>query len=405
MKQNILIIVVMFVIATFFIIDNKNNMKNDSSNEKEKIVSKIEQDNNSEVRAMYFSYIELEKYIKGKDEAIAKKNIDQVINNMKENNFNWLILHVRPFSDSIYPSKIFPNSKKVTDDELPFDILDYFINKAHENDIEVHAWINPYRISNQTDFVIDKNHPAYAFIDTNKIKKIEGKGIYYNPASDEVIDLIVSGVKEIVSNYKVDGIHFDDYFFPGGDIDSENYLAYQKNGGEMTLSEYRLNNTTKMISKVYETIKSINKDVDFGIAPEGNINNNYNSNFLDIKKYLSEEGYIDYVMPQIYFGFLNQNRPFIETIKEWNDLIKVDSISLIPALSLYKSGNDDKYAGSGNKEWIENSDIIKKQIVYARSVPKYSGFAIFRYAFFYDENVQNANMQKEVTNIVDILKK
>ena len=406
MKQNILVIVVMFIIATFFIISDKRELKEDAVSSQKDIVKKVEKEESAEeIRGMYFSYIELEKYIKGKDEVTAKKNIDQIITNMKNNSFNWLILHVRPFSDSIYPSKIFPNSKKVTDSELPFDILDYFITKAHENEIKVHAWINPYRISNQTDFLIDESHPAHKFLNTNKIKVIDGKGIYYNPASEDVMNLIVEGVKEIVSNYHVDGIHFDDYFFPGGDIDSYDYEQYKKSGGEMSLEEFRLDNTTKMIKKVHDIIKSTNSDVLFGIAPEGNINNNYSSNYLDTKKYLQEEGYIDYIMPQIYFGFNNQNRPFTSTIEEWNDLIKTDSVTLIPALALYKSGNDDKYAGSGSKEWINNSNIIKKQILYARNISNYSGFSLFRYDFFYDQTIQNETVQKEVKNIIDILQK
>ena len=406
MKKILSIVVVMFVIATFFIIaDRKSYVTKEQDttvfNEKDSPKTSIK----DPVKALYFSYIELERYIKGKDEETIKKNIDTVIDNMYKDGFNWLILHVRPFSDSIYPSKIFPNSKNVTNDELPFDLLKYFVDKAHQKDIQVHAWVNPYRISNQTDFKIEKDHPAYNFLNTNNIKVIEGKGIYYNPASSEVQSLIVSGIDEIVTNYDVDGIHFDDYFFPGGDIDKENYEEYQKKGGTLSLSDYRLNNTSTMIKKVYDTIKEKKKDVLFGIAPEGNINNNYNSNYLDTKKYLSQEGYLDYIMPQIYFGFLNENRPFTKTIEEWNNLIKVDGIKLIPALALYKSGEEDKYAGSGLKEWQEHNDILKRQIIYARNLSNYQGFTLFRYDYFYNSSKQNKNTLSEVDNVRNIIKK
>jgi len=387
-----LVIVVMFVIATFFIIEDKKEF-----------VVKEEKIFVEEVRTMYFSYIELESYIKNKSVEEAKKNISSIIENISKDNFNLLILQVRPFSDSIYRSNIFLPSKSVTDSELPFDILEYFIKCAHNKNIDVHAWINPYRISSSVDFVIEKGHPAYSFIGTNNIQYIEDSGIYYNPSSDEVISLIVSGVEEVVSNYDVDGIHFDDYFYPSDDIDNENYSLYKENGGELSLLEYRLSNVRKMISSVYSSIKAIKENVVFGIAPQGNIDNNYSSVYLDVKTILSNENYVDYIMPQIYFGFENSNKPFVSTIEEWSSLIKVSSIKLIPALSLYKSGNIDKYAGSGSNEWIDNFDILKRQILYSRGVKNYSGFSIFRYDFFYNKDKQNSNMIKEINNIKSII--
>ena len=162
-----------------------------------------------------------------------------------------------------------------------------------------------------------------------------------------------------------------------------------------------MNNISNMISSVYSCIKKNNKDILFGISPQGNISNNYNNEYLDIKKILSEEGYIDYIMPQIYFGFNNGSRPFIETIKEWSNLIINKKIMLIPALSLYKSGSSDKYAGGGINEWIDNSDIIKRQIIYSRNIKFYYGFSVFRYDHFY--NSTNSMMKEEVSNIKDIL--
>lgn len=400
MKNVFWVIVVMFIIATFFIIEDKNNFskKNNDENSEVFLVDK------SEVRAIYFSYIELEGYIKDKSVVAAKENINTIIDNMAGDNFNWIILHVRPFSDSIYFSKIFLPSKSVTDGDLSFDVLAYFIEVAHSKGIEVHAWINPYRISNDENYVIKEGHPAYRFIGTNNIKFIEKKGVYYNPASSEVTSLIVSGIEEIVSNYKVDGVHFDDYFYPCSDIDLDNYASYQASGGVLSLDEYRLTNVLEMISRVYSSIKKINEEVVFGIAPQGNIDNNYSSEYLDVKKILSNSGYVDYIMPQIYFGFLNEARSFTDTIEEWNSLIKVESIDLIPALSLYKSGSIDKYALGGSNEWVDNFDIIKRQIVYSRGVSNYVGFSIFRYDHFYNSDKWNNNMIKEIENIRKIIK-
>jgi len=381
MKKIIFIIVVMFIIATFFIIGNKTGNQD------------VSLSSTTEVKAIFLSYIEINKYIK--NNSLAKENIDLIIDNLSKDGFNLLILHVRSFSDSIYESDIFPNYLNVD-----FDVLEYFISKAHLKNIDVHAWVNPYRISSDKDFVINSNHPAYDFVNTTSIKRLDN-GVYYNPASLDVTNLIVSGVEEIVSNYDVDGVIFDDYFYPSKDIDNEEYLLYKESGGSLTINEYRLNNISNMISSVYSSIKNIDSNVLFGISPQGNISNNYNNEYLDVKKILREKGYIDYIMPQIYFGFENSNKPFIDTINEWNNLILNEDIMLIPALSLYKSGSIDNYAGSGSNEWIDNNDIIKRQIIYSRNLSKYKGFSIFRYDHFY--NSSNSNMKDEVTNIKNSL--
>ena len=398
MKKNIFICLIcfmLFMISVSYLVFDRSILV---SNMDDNVV--LDNVSNVEVRAFFFSYLEFEKYIMNEDDKGAKENIDKVINNMIKDKFNLLILHVRPFSDSIYPSLIFPRSKYIGN--VSFDVLKYFINKCHDNNIKIHAWINPYRISSNKNFVIDENHPAHSFIGTSNIGVLDN-GVYYNPSSLAVTSLIISGIEEIINNYDVDGICFDDYFYPGGDIDKESYILYKSSGGSLGLSDYRLSSITNMISMVYSSIKRLDSSIVFGISPQGNIENNYSSVFLDVKTILSSSGYVDYIMPQIYFGFDNSSRPYISTIKEWNDLIKVSSIDLIPALALYKSGEEDKWAGSGKKEWIKNTDILKRQILYAREMSRYTGFSIFIYNNFYSSNI-NSNMVEEVKNIRSILK-
>lgn len=401
MKKFILLVVI-FVIATFFVIGKKQEDKH----QEEQISDESAFLEQNERRAIFISYIELNEYIKNKNSTTSKKNINLILKNMKDNNFNMVILHVRPFSDAIYASDIFPISKTILNAQgtsPDYDILSYFIEQAHQKDIEVHAWVNPYRISNETDISdITEDNPAYKYINTNHIKVIENKGIFYNPASDEVKALILKGVKELVENYDIDGIHFDDYFYPDQTIDLDNYQIYLAAGGELSLDEYRLENVSSLIKDVYSVIKSINKEVEFGISPEGNIDNNYSTNYLDTKKILSNEGYIDYIMPQIYFGFENETKPFLEVIAMWNDLIKTDNIKLMPALALYKSGQLDEYAKSGSNEWIDNSDIIKRQIIASRNVNKYDGFSLFRYDYLFNPDKFNSTLIEELNNLLPL---
>ena len=399
MKKFILLVVI-FIVATFFVIGNKKEI--DAEKKNISIVDK------KEIRAVYISYIELDDYIKEKDEKTSKNNIISMIKNVKDNNFNTIILHVRPFSDAIYRSLIFPISNSVLNNENKapnYDVLNFFIKEAHKNNINLHAWINPYRISHNTDIKrISKKSPAYKFINTSNIKVIKDKGIFYNPASVEVRNLIIKGIKELVENYDIDGVHFDDYFYPDKTIDLDNYQVYLAAGGNMSLDEYRLDNVTNLIKDIYSEIKSIKKNVKFGIAPEGNIDNNYSINYIDTKKILANSGYVDYIMPQVYFGFLNETRPFLDTVAMWNDLIKIDNITLIPALALYKSGTKDIYAKGGINEWVQRSDIIKRQVLVSRNLNKYGGFSIFSYNYLFNKNKLNKSLIEEFDNLVDILK-
>lgn len=361
-----------------------------------------------EKRAVFISYIELGNYLRGKDEETIKKTIDDMLDNVKNFDFNMVILQVRSFSDAIYPSSIFPSSRSIVNnegDELPFDILKYFIKKAHQKDLELHAWINPYRISNDTDTsIISKENPAYKLLNTSSVKVIDNVGIYYNPASSEVESLILDGIEEIIKNYDVDGIHFDDYFYPkSNDIDSTDYEKAYKDNNSLTLQEYRLNTISSLIRKTYKLIKSYDKSILFGISPDGNIDNNYNSNYVDTRKFCTEEGYLDYIMPQVYYGFLNSTKPFEDTVKSWNNLI-TNNIELIPALAFYKTGNIDEFAKEGVNEWVEYNNIIAREVMLSRELSNYSGFALFRYdSIFGNSLTETSFLEKE--NLKNILSK
>lgn len=392
-KLKVALLAVITIITAFFISQNKIEIKDEVKNSVVK--TKIEK------RAIFISYIEYQDYLKGKNKQDITNEIIKMIDNIKKYKFNMLILHVSPFSDAIYESKIFPSSSSIVNKEgekLPIDVLSYFIEVAHKNNIELHAWINPYRISNSTDVTkLSSTNPAYKWLNTNNVKVIENKGIYYNPASSEVHDLIISGIEEIVKNYDVDGIHLDDYFYPDTTIDLENYQPFENT---ISLTDYRLSNTNKLVKDIYDKIKSINNKVLFGISPEGNIENNYNNNYADVKKWISEKGYIDYIMPQLYYGFLNESKPFLKTLNEWYDLVKID-IAFIPALALYKSGTIDEYAKSGKYEWIENNDIIVREIKSLKSLKKYDGYSLFRYSNLINYS-DRTNLESELTKIMNL---
>lgn len=373
MKKRLCLLAVMIVTA-FFMIDNKTNNNN----------------NNKETRGVFISYLEYEEYFTNKSNKEIENKIEEIVLSLDKYNINTIYLQVRMFSDSIYKSKIFPKTNIIEND---IDLLSLFLKYAKKNNIKVYAWINPYRIAHNTDITkISKDNPAYKYLNTNNIEVIENKGIYYNPASKIVKDLIIAGVMEIVEGYEIDGIIYDDYFYPSKTIDLENYKEY---ASFMSIEEYRLGIINDLISSTYKAIKSIDQNIEFGVSPDGNIENDYDYLYADVKKWLSEEGYIDFIMPQLYYGFYNEVKPFIKTVNEWNDLIKNDT-KLIVALALYKSGKVDLYAKTGKNEWLDYTNIISREIDYSKELSYYNGYSLFRFGNLLEKD--NPYLTKEIKN-------
>lgn len=370
------------------------------------LISNIKLDRTSikkeeETRAIFVSYIELNKYIKGNDYEISKRNIRKIIKNIKSLKCNTIILQVRSASDAIYKSNIYPMSLNIVNTEYDdyYDVLDYFIKESHKSNVKIIAWINPYRIRTTCDKnTITEKNPAYKYLDTDIV--YINNGIYYNPSKQETEDLIVKGVEEVL-NYDVDGILFDDYFYPDNNIDKKDYEEYIKNNEFIEEKDYRLNIVNKMIKRVYKTCK--NKNIKFGISPDGNIDNNYNKNYADVKYWLKSNEYIDFIMPQIYYGFYNSTRDYVKVTKEWENLIENKEIELYIALAFYKVGMEDKYAKNGFNEWIDNDNIIMREILLSRNLKNYKGFSLFRYENIFNEEIYTKTSIKEIENLKKIL--
>ena len=219
-------------------------------------------DTGEEMRAAWVSYIELTKMIGGKTEDKAKAAIDDIMIKCKAYGLNAVIFHVRSHSDAYYKSTVFNSATSVKNlISSGFDPLEYAVNAAHSRGLELHAWVNPYRIGS------DKS-----FAKCNDYFK-SGSNYFYNPASNDAQKLIVSGVEEIVKNYNVDGIHFDDYFYPTDLSNLSNdkfYNDYKSKGGTMSVADWRRDNVSKLIKAVYSKVHSIKKTgCVFGVSPSG----------------------------------------------------------------------------------------------------------------------------------------
>lgn len=365
-----------------------------------------EVENNEEIdekRSIFISYIELNEYLNNKDSSSAKISIKEIVNNIYELGFNEIIVQVRSFSDAIYKSEVFPWSRYISSSEgvdPGYDALEEFIKEASRKNIGVVAWINPYRIRNTED-ISDISHksPAYTYLESDVV--YINNGIYFNPSKDEVVSLIVKGVEEIVKNYKVDGILFDDYFYPYNEIDMKDYSEYLKDNEYISKNEYNLNIVSQMIKKVHDVCEKYG--VDFGVSPDGNMENNYNKVFADVKRWCGSSGYIDFIMPQVYYGFNNESKAFKKVIEEWESIILDDSVKLRVALAFYKNGSIDKWAKSGSDEWILNDDIIMREIILSRNLNRYQGFSLFRYDYIFNEENYTEMTVNEIENMKKVL--
>ena len=374
--KKIAVFILFLIVILFFISEDLSNKKD------------------LEERSIFISYIELSKYISD-DISLSKNNIDMMINNIEELGFNSVILQVRSFGDAIYPSKIYSNSLYVSNS---FDVLDYFSDICNSRGFKLYAWINPYRIRNDLNKdSISSDNIIYNLLDTRHI--VYTSGIYFNPSSELVINLIVEGVEEIINNYDITGVLFDDYFYPSTDCDLEEYNVLDL---DISYEEYKLNRVNELIKRVYSVCH--NNGILFGVSPDGNIDNNYSKHSADVKTWLSNSGYVDFIMPQIYYGFFNGSRPFYNTLKEWSSLITDDSITMSVALAFYKNGLIDEWASSGSTEWIDNSNIIMKEIIVSRNIDNYRGISLFRYDYLFSNDKINDNTLLEIENLKKIIK-
>lgn len=371
------------------------------------------QEETEEVRAIWLSYLDLKAMLLASGDQSAgekqfTKNIETAFDNMQALGLNTVIAQVRPFSDALYESELFPWSYLAAGAEGKdpgFDPLEIMVEQAHARGMRLEAWINPYRVRNGANTrEMSAGNPANAMLKTGDAIQYNG-AITYNPASKKAQQLIVDGVKEIVENYDVDGIHFDDYFYPTTDMafDKASYQSYRSAGGTLDQADWRRQNVNDLVKAVYAAIKEIDEDVVFGISPQGNMDNNYNNQFIDVEEWLTEDGYIDYICPQIYFGFQNSTCPYAETVKAWDQQITND-VKLYVGLAPYKIGLEDTYAGNGKWEWANNDDLLARMVETARESENYQGFSLFRYdsVFCPQSDVKN-DVKQEVNNLKDVL--
>ena len=163
-------------------------------------------------------------------------------------------------------------------------------------------------------------------------------------------------------------------------FDAESFDNYIKSGGKYELSDFRRNNVNLLIKDIYQTVKSENKDLLFGVSPSGNIQRNYDELYADTALWCSKKGYIDYICPQIYFGFEHSTHPFEKVCKDFSEMCANGGVDLIIGITLEKAAlatekKEDIYAGNGSDEWINNKNLIARMLGCIRTIDNCGGIA------------------------------
>ena len=323
----------------------------------------------------------------------------QIAQTAQEKGINAMFVHVRPFSDALYPSAYYPWSHILTGTQgrdPGYDPLQFMIDTTHQLGMEFHAWINPLRVKTaETPAALADNNP-YGTLGAESpgyFMEYDG-GVYLNPAYPAVRSLIAGGAAEIAQNYDVDGIHFDDYFYPSEDasLDSAAYEAYTQTVEQpLPLLEWRAANINAMVAQVYESVKAAREEVAFGISPQGNIQNDQAMG-ADVKTWAAVPGYVDYLAPQLYFSFENQALPYQQALEEWAALPRHQGLKLYAGLALYKAGTD---ADGGT--WLTRDNIIALQAEAALNAG-YQGVILYS-----SEYLDAAQAAKELENAMAVL--
>ena len=343
---------------------------------------------NSKFIGVWITYKEIEELCNNSDsEEELEVNIINIFKKAQKHKINNIFLHVRAFDDCFYKSKLFQVSDycKNKKGELKFDILEKFIAVAKECNISIHAWLNPYRIRNDniTEKIPENSFAGQTLAENNEDKRviITENSIYYNPAYPDVQNYILKGIREILENYKIDGIHIDDYFYPATapEIDEQIYKSYVNNGGVLSLADFRRNAVNSLVSSIYSLVKSYDNNILVSVSPSADIEKNYENSYADIKFWSQNRGYADILIPQLYYGFEHSTMPFNDLLNEWLAL-QNENTKIVIGLASYKSNTKDIYAGEGEYEWVENDNVIFRQIESIKNTNAY-GWSYFSISY------------------------
>ena len=377
--------------------------------------------NKNDFRGVWVSTVENIDINPFENKEDGMKQIDDIVNTCKEYNLNAIIFQVRPTNDALYESDINPWSSVLSKDKKEdvnpgFDPLKYMIEKASKVGIEVHAWMNPYRVTNRDlskmnmtkeDYIDNLSDRNFAKLHPEEVIETSEHHLILDPASKVVQEYLVETVLEIANKYDVKAFHIDDYFYPYDEINDPNEEEKrQAITPYLPLADFRRYNVNEMIRKIHEGLKTANKKVLFGISPFAIYRTNskyfengnggwyrgshnfsgalqcYEKLYSDVYLWM-KEGWIDYVVPQDYFlldyykekedGSQIDIVKYADVVRWWNEISKETKTTLYIGMALYRVSDEGAWA---------NVEEIINQLKLNSTYDHVSGFVMFTYHDF-----------------------
>ncbi|NDP28429.1 MAG: family 10 glycosylhydrolase [Flavobacterium sp.] len=361
----------------------------------------------NEFRAVWIATVANIDWPKSNIDSIEKQKADfiEILNTYKKLNYNAVIVQIRSCGDAFYPTKLAPWSRYLTGREgrepSPYyDPLEWMITQAHARGFEFHAWLNPYRAT--MDLKTENLSPTHDLkMHPEWMIKYGGK-YYYNPALPDVQNHLISVVSEVVRNYDIDAIHFDDYFYPykvTGEVFNDR-ASFIKYGSGLTLENWRRNNVNNLVRNVSLSIKNIKPWVQFGISPFGVWRNksvdpkgsetesgqtNYDDLYADPLAWM-ENSWIDYLVPQLYWSLDHPKASYAKLLKWWSENSKNTAI--------YIGNGSYKIKSDSDKKWNSPYEI-PNQINVTRTYKNIQGNAFFSAKSFVKKNLDVAQLLLE----------
>ena len=312
-----------------------------------------------EMRAAWFATVWELDWPGVRGEAAQKQKYREMLDRLQELKFNTVIFQVKGMADAFYNSPYEPWSAAISGTrgvDPGYDVLKFLIDETHARGMEFHAWMNPYRISTRASesasfAALPSTIPSDWTIDLPTIR-------IYNPAMPEVRQRLNDIVKDFITKFNVDGIHFDDYFYPSGFTynDDADYAKYGT--GYTKKDDFRRGNVEKAIEGVFNTIKTAKPEVVFSVSPAASRSYNFNTMFADLPKWTSS-GWVDILIPQLYQEIGNPSNPFEGNLADWTQFR--GKAQLVIGHGYYKFGASDGGTAFQNVEQlVRQFDLVAK---------------------------------------------
>ncbi|MGV3761983.1 glycoside hydrolase family 10 protein [Parapedobacter sp.] len=311
---------------------------------------------------------------------------------LKDHHFNAVIFQVRPQADALYDSKLEPWSCYLTGEQgrppSPYyDPLAFWVDEAHKRGLELHVWLNPYRAHHIAAGEVEPSSLVNKMPES--VVKLKEGYWWFDPAKKTTQDHSAAVVMDIVKRYDIDGVHFDDYFYPyesyngGADFpDNDSWATYQRTGGKLSRGDWRRSQVNQFIERVYRGIKATKKHVKFGLSPFGIWRPGYPSGiagmdqydklYADAKLWLNK-GWIDYFTPQLYWP-ISQIPQSFPVLLGWWQRENTLGRHLWPGMNVGRGGNE-----ANVKEVINQIMITRGMVPASKGAVHWSISSLTRY--------------------------